>query len=151
MSAHIDIPITSTRSDKTRSLPRYMSHGAAGLDLAACIDEPITIHPNTLALIGTGYAVAIPEGYEGQVRPRSGLALKHQLGILNSPGTIDSDYRGEIKIIMFNFGKESYTISDNDRIAQLVISALPQVKFKIVEHLDVTERGSGGYGHTGRE
>lgn len=151
MTQHIDIPITSTRPDKNQPLPRYMSTGAAGLDLAACIDEPITIQTNTLALIGTGFAVAIPNGYEGQVRPRSGLALKHQIGILNSPGTIDSDYRGEIKVLLFNFGKTPYTIHDTDRIAQLVINALPHITFQLVDQLEDTDRGSGGYGHTGRK
>ena len=126
-----------------------MSAGAAGLDLAACIHESIIIQPNTLSLIGTGFAVAIPEGYEGQVRPRSGLALRNQIGILNSPGTIDSDYRGEIKVILFNFGNESYTVHDGDRIAQLVINALPHISFNLVDKLDDTVRGSGGYGHTG--
>ena len=126
-----------------------MSTGAAGLDLAACIHESIIIQPNTLSLIGTGFAVAIPEGYEGQVRPRSGLALRNQIGILNSPGTIDSDYRGEIKVILFNFGNESYTVHDGDRIAQLVINALPHISFNLVDKLDDTVRGSGGYGHTG--
>jgi dUTP pyrophosphatase len=132
------------------SLPRYMSAGAAGLDLFACIEAPVTILPGTLALVGTGYAVAIPPGYEGQVRPRSGLALRHQIGILNSPGTIDSDYRGEIHVILFNFGKEEYTVRDGDRIAQLVIAAVPRVSFTVVDRLDETPRGAGGYGHTGR-
>ena len=150
MTQHIDVPITSTcPNKKNQPLPGYMSAGAAGLDLAACINESIIIQPNTLSLIGTGFAVAIPDGYEGQVRPRSGLALRNQIGILNSPGTIDSDYRGEIKVILFNFGNEPYTVHDGDRIAQLVINALPHITFNLVDQLDDTVRGSGGYGHTG--
>jgi dUTP pyrophosphatase len=149
MSA-LRIEIARTRPDRNQPLPEYMSRGAAGLDLAACVDEPVTIGPGSGALIGTGFAMAIPEGYEGQIRPRSGLALKHHLGVLNSPGTIDSDYRGEIRVILFNFGTEPYTVCDGDRIAQLVISAVPRITFTLVASLDETSRGSGGYGHTGR-
>lgn len=150
MNRKINIPVQSLRPDKNRPLPNYMTEGAAGLDLPACIDADITIQPNTFALIGTGYAMAIPNGFEGQVRPRSGLALNHQIGILNSPGTIDSDYRGEIKVILFNFGQKPYIIQDGDRIAQLVINAVPEVTLEIVDELNKTNRGPGGYGHTGR-
>ena len=127
-----------------------MTPGSAGLDLYACVDEPVEIPPKQLEMIGTGYAIALPPGYEGQVRPRSGLALKHKIGVLNSPGTIDSDYRGEIKVILFNFGDQPYSVSDRERIAQLVIATVPFVVFEEVDRLDETERGAGGYGHTGR-
>ncbi len=131
-------------------MPRRMTTGSTGLDLYACVDDPVEIAPKQLELIGTGYAIALPQGYEGQVRPRSGLALKHKIGVLNSPGTIDSDYRGEIKVLLFNFGDQSFRVRDRERIAQLVIGAVPSVVFKVVDSLDETERGAGGYGHTGR-
>lgn len=150
MREDIVVQIVALRPDRVSALPEYKSAGAAGLDLAACVDGDVVIAPGAGALVGTGYAVAIPEGYEGQIRPRSGLALKHHIGILNSPGTIDSDYRGEIRVILFNFGQQPYVIHDGDRIAQLVISALPRVALHLVDRLDDTERGDGGYGHTGR-
>ena len=131
-------------------MPRRMTPGSTGLDLHACVDGTVEIAPKQLELIGTGYAIALPPGYEGQVRPRSGLALKHKIGVLNSPGTIDSDYRGEIKVILFNFGDQPFRVLDRERIAQLVIGAVPAVVFEEVEYLDDTDRGAGGYGHTGR-
>ncbi len=150
MNAPVVIPIASTRPDRAHPMPRRMTPGSAGLDLYACVDEPVDIPPKQLELIGTGYAIALPPGYEGQVRPRSGLALKHKIGVLNSPGTIDADYRGEIKVILFNFGDEPYRVNDRERIAQLVIGAVPSVVFEEVVRLDETERGAGGYGHTGQ-
>ncbi len=150
MSTPVVIPITSTRPEKPHPMPRQMTPGSTGLDLYACVDEPVDIAPKQLELIGTGYAVALPQGYEGQVRPRSGLALKHKVGVLNSPGTIDSDYRGEIKVLLFNFGERPFRVRDQDRIAQLVIGTVPTVVFEEVDRLDETERGAGGYGHTGR-
>ncbi|MBM3262056.1 MAG: dUTP diphosphatase [candidate division Zixibacteria bacterium] len=150
MSKEVAVPILSLRPDKIRSLPQYMSTGAAGLDLPACLDDPVTLVPGTATLVGTGYALAVPPGYEAQIRPRSGLALRHQIGILNSPGTIDSDYRGEIRVILFNFGQQPYTIQDGDRIAQLVLCPVPRIRLVPVERLDETDRGGGGYGHTGR-
>ncbi len=150
MSTPVVIPIASTRPGRVHPAPRRMTPGSAGLDLYACVDEPVEIPPKQLEMIGTGYAIALPPGYEGQVRPRSGLALKHKIGVLNSPGTIDSDYRGEIKVILFNFGDEPYSVSDRERIAQLVIGTVPSVVFEEVDRLDETERGAGGYGHTGR-
>ena len=150
MSTPVVIPITSTRPGRPHPMPRRMTPGSTGLDLYACVDEPLEIAPKQLELIGTGYAIALPPGYEGQVRPRSGLALKHKIGVLNSPGTIDSDYRGEIKVILFNFGDQPYRVLDRERIAQLVIGAVPAVVFEEVECLDDTDRGAGGYGHTGR-
>ena len=111
-------------------MPRPMTPRSTGLDLYACVDEPLEIPPKQLELIGTGYAIALPPGYEGQVRPRSGLALKHKIGVLNSPGTIDSDYRGEIKVILFNFGDRPYQVLDRERIAQLVMAPYLPVVFE---------------------
>ena len=119
------------------------------MELKAFIDEPITLKPMERSLIPTGLFVQIPEGYEGQVRARSGLAIKHGIGLVNSIGTIDSDYRGELKIPMINFGNESFTINSGDRVAQLVIAAYERVEPIIVSVLDVTDRGEGGFGHTG--
>ncbi|WLD75547.1 dUTP diphosphatase [Mogibacterium neglectum] len=130
-------------------LPTYATDGASGLDLRAFIDEPITLAPMERRLIPTGLFVQIPEGYEGQIRARSGLAIKHGIGLVNSIGTIDSDYRGELKIPMINFGNESFTISNGDRVAQLVIAAYERVEPIIVSKLDDTDRGEGGFGHTG--
>ena len=131
------------------SLPTYATDGASGMDLRAFIDEPVILQPMERRLIPTGLFVQIPEGYEGQVRARSGLAIKHGIGLVNSIGTIDSDYRGELKIPMINFGNESFTINSGDRVAQLVIAAYERVEPIIVSVLDVTDRGEGGFGHTG--
>ena len=131
------------------SLPTYATDGASGMDLRAFIDEPITLKPMERSLIPTGLFVQIPEGYEGQVRARSGLAIKHGIGLVNSIGTIDSDYRGELKIPMINFGNESFTINNGDRIAQLVIASYERVAPIMVSDLDETDRGEGGFGHTG--
>lgn len=131
------------------SLPTYATDGASGMDLRAFTDEPITLKPMERRLIPTGLFVQIPEGYEGQVRARSGLAIKHGIGLVNSIGTIDSDYRGELKIPVINFGNESFTINNGDRVAQLVITAYERVEPIIVSVLDETDRGEGGFGHTG--
>ena len=131
------------------SLPAYATDGASGMDLRAFIDEPITLQPLERSLIPTGLFVQIPEGYEGQVRARSGLAIKHGIGLINSIGTIDSDYRGELKIPVINFGNESFTINNGDRVAQLVIASYERVTPIIVTELDETDRGEGGFGHTG--
>lgn len=146
----ISVSISYVNPSRSRPRPEYMSPGAAGLDLYAAIDSPLTIKPGEVKLVGTGFSIAIPPGYEGQVRPRSGLALKHSIGILNSPGTVDSDYRGEVSVILFNFGDTPYTVQDGDRIAQMVIAAVPKVNVVVVDHLNDTKRGTGGYGHTGR-
>ncbi len=134
--------------NKNARLPKIMSNFAAGADLGACLHKPFVLAPGSVGLIPCGFAMAIPEGYEAQIRPRSGLAVKHCIGVLNSPGTIDADYRGEVKIILFNFGKESFTVKNGDRIAQMVFQKLPEVKFECVEMLDTTVRGEGGFGHT---
>lgn len=131
-------------------LPSYATPHAAALDLHASVDGALEIPPGERSLVPTGFAVAIPEGFEGQVRPRSGLAARHGIGIVNAPGTIDSDYRGEIKVILINLGSEPFTISRGDRIAQLVIAPVLHVELEEVETLPETERGSGGFGSTGR-
>lgn len=131
------------------SLPTYATDGASGMDLRAFIDEPVILQPMERSLIPTGLFVQIPEGYEGQVRARSGLAIKHGIGLVNSIGTIDSDYRGELKIPVINFGNESFTINNGDRIAQLVIASYERVTPIVVSELDETDRGEGGFGHTG--
>lgn len=130
-------------------MPRYQTEHSAGVDLPAAVDGDIVIEPGKWALVPTGLAVAIPEGYEGQVRPRSGLALKHGIGMLNGPGTIDADYRGELGVILFNFGGAPFTIRRGDRIAQLVFARLERARFELVDSLSDTARGSGGFGHTG--
>lgn len=131
------------------SLPTYATDGASGMDLRAFIDEPVILKPMERRLIPTGLFVQIPEGYEGQVRARSGLAIKHGIGLVNSIGTIDSDYRGELKIPVINFGNESFTINNGERIAQLVIASYERVAPIMVSDLDETDRGEGGFGHTG--
>lgn len=132
--------------------PRQQSAGAAGVDLLAAlgVSETLTLAPGARALIPTGLAMALPEGYEGQVRPRSGLAAKHGVTVLNSPGTIDADYRGEIKVILINLGELPFEIRRGDRIAQLVVAPVMAVTFHLKESLDETQRGSGGFGSTGR-
>lgn len=132
-------------------IPRYMSQLAAGLDLCAVLDQPISLDPCQRCLIPTGLAIALPQGYEAQIRPRSGLALRDGITLVNSPGTIDADYRGELKIIVINHGQKKVVIDHGERIAQMVIAPVVQVELKQVESLDVTQRNSGGFGHTGRE
>jgi len=131
-------------------VPRYMTSGAAGMDLAAAIDEPITVGAGASAVVATGLAMAIPHGFEGQVRPRSGLARKHGITVLNAPGTIDSDYTGEVMVLLVNLSREPFTITHGERIAQLVIAPVVQAEVVEVEALDETERGAGGFGSTGR-
>ena len=132
-----------------QQLPAYATSQSAGMDLRANIDAPIILQPMERRLVPTGLYIALPEGFEAQVRPRSGLALKHGLTVLNSPGTIDADYRGEIMVLLINFSNEPFTINDGERIAQMVVARHEQAEFVEVEVLDETERGKGGYGHTG--
>lgn len=132
------------------ALPRYATLQSAGLDLQANIEEPITIGSLERVMVPTGLFIALPEGYEAQVRPRSGLAAKHGITVLNSPGTIDADYRGEIKVVLVNLSKEAFTINNGERIAQMVVAKCEQAEWVQVETLDTTERGEGGFGHTGR-
>ena len=132
-----------------QQLSAYATPQSAGMDLRANLSEPITLHPMERRLIPTGLHIALPEGYEAQVRPRSGLALKHGLTVLNTPGTIDADYRGEIGVVLINLSQEDFVINDGERIAQMVIARHEQGDLVVVEELDQTERGEGGYGHTG--
>lgn len=132
-----------------QQLPAYATPQSAGMDLRANLDAPITLRPLERKLIPTGLHIALPEGYEAQVRPRSGLALKHGLTVLNTPGTIDADYRGEIGVVLINLSQEDFVVNDGERIAQMVIARHEQGDFVVVEELDETERGAGGYGHTG--
>jgi len=131
-------------------LPTYKTKGSSGMDLMAFIESPIEILPNTSALIPTGISVAIPNDFEIQIRPRSGLAVKFNISVLNTPGTIDSDYRGEIKIILFNHGNQKFIVKNNDRIAQMILMPVLKVNFEEVESLPDTLRGSGGFGSTGK-
>ncbi len=136
-------------ASKGAVIPEYKTKGAAGADLCALLDAPLTIPAGKFAMVPTGLFFEIPEGYEVQVRPRSGLAAKNGITVLNTPGTIDSDYRGEIKVILINLGSSDFTINSGDRIAQMIIAPVIQASFSIVENLSQTERGSGGFGSTG--
>jgi dUTP pyrophosphatase len=149
MSDRLVVHITKLKNAEGIPLPHYQTEHAAGVDLYAAVEEEIIIDAGKWSLIPTGIALAIPEGYEGQVRPRSGLALKHGIGMLNGPGTIDADYRGEIGIILFNFSERPFTVRRGDRIAQLVFAKLSKATFESVEQLSETARGAGGFGHTG--
>lgn len=146
----IRVFLEQTKEGKDLPIPKYMSEQAAGMDLYACIDDEIILKKSEIKLIPTGIKIALPKGYEAQIRPRSGLAYKYGITIVNSPGTIDSDYRGEIKIIMINFGKEDFIIKHGERIAQMVINKIEQINWEIVNTLEETSRGEGGFGHTGR-
>ena len=132
-------------------LPAYATGQSAGMDLRACTDGPVTLRPMERRLIGTGLYISLPEGCEAQIRPRSGLALRHGITVLNSPGTVDADYRGEIMVLLVNLSAEDFTLNDGERIAQMVIARHEQAEFTLVDELDATERGDGGYGHTGVE
>jgi dUTP pyrophosphatase len=146
----VAVDFARARADDTDiPLPRYQTEGAAGMDLHAAIAAPLTLAPGDRALVPTGWAVAIPPGFEGQVRPRSGLALRHGVTVLNAPGTIDADYRGEIKVVLVNHGQVPFSIARGDRIAQLVICPVARAELTLVEALDATSRGAGGYGSTG--
>jgi len=131
-------------------LPKYKTDGSSGLDLMAFIENPMTIIPNTSALIPTGISVAVSNDLEIQIRPRSGLAAKSNITVLNTPGTIDSDYRGEIKIILFNHGKENFIVNNKDRVAQMILAPIVKIEFEEVDELPDTIRGSGGFGSTGK-
>ena len=138
-----------TRIENDDNLPHYASEDAAGADLKANLQKDLIIHPGATALVSTGVRVAIPKGYEIQIRPRSGLALNSQITVLNTPGTIDADYRGEIKVILINHGKKEFVVTPNMRIAQAVIAQVIQAEFLQCEELETTARGHGGFGHTG--
>lgn len=137
------------KPDADIPLPRYMTPHAAGMDISAAVENDLALEPGAITLIPTGFAIALPYGFEAQIRPRSGLAVKHGITVINSPGTIDSDYRGEVMIAVINLGKKKYFFHRGDRIAQLVIKKVYQARLKTVEQLDETVRNNGGFGHTG--
>lgn len=131
-------------------LPQYMTSQAAGMDICAAVEHETTLQRGEIRMIPTGFAIALPPGYEAQIRPRSGLAVKHGIGLINSPGTIDADYRGEVMIPLINLGPAPFAVQRGDRIAQMVIQRVVQAKAIVVDALEPTERGAGGFGHTGR-
>lgn len=144
----MEITVSITREPGVK-LPAYATSGSAGMDIHAMLAEAVTLHPGERRLIPTGLKIELPEGFEAQVRPRSGLALKYGVTVLNTPGTIDSDYRGEIGVVLINLGQEDFEVKNGDRIAQMVVAPYPQVKWNEVLILDNTVRGEGAYGHTG--
>lgn len=147
---HVTVHIT--RTDERNSdigIPAYATDGSAGMDLCAAIEKDISLKPGERYLVPTGFAIALPIGYEAQVRPRSGLAIKQGIGVLNAPGTIDSDYRGEVKVILINHGQSDVVIKRGDRIAQMIVSRYERIEWEEVDILSETERGDGGFGHTG--
>jgi dUTP pyrophosphatase len=145
------VKILIKKTSKEVITPKYKTDGSSGVDLSAFLDKEVVIKPNSSELIPTGLQVAIPEELEIQIRPRSGLAAKESIGVLNSPGTIDSDYRGELKIILFNHGKEDFIINNGDRIAQMVLVPIVKMEFEEVDSLPSTVRGQGGFGSTGKK
>jgi dUTP pyrophosphatase len=146
----LQVKVAATRVGGVETpVPAYQSNDAAGMDLPAALEQEIVLAPGKRALISTGWAFAIPPGFEGQVRPRSGLALRHGVTVLNTPGTIDADYRGEVKVVLVNLGDDPFVVRNGDRIAQLVIAPVARVELQITTSLDVTDRGAGGYGSTG--
>jgi dUTP pyrophosphatase len=150
MNSPVKVSITRlSPATKDIPLPSYATEGSAGMDVRAGMADDIVLKPGASALVPTGFAIALPGGYEAQIRPRSGLAVKHQIGIMNSPGTIDSDYRGEVKVILTNFGSEEYVVRRGDRIAQMVVAPYSRAKWEERDSLDETPRGAGGFGHTG--
>ncbi|MBM4310029.1 MAG: dUTP diphosphatase [Deltaproteobacteria bacterium] len=150
MVTTVDVLIKQLPGSEDLPLPRYMTPHAAGMDLYAALDADIVLAPGERALVPAGIAIALPEGFEAQIRPRSGLAAAHGITLLNAPGTIDADYRGEIKIIMANLGQEPFTVRRGERIAQMVVAPVAAAQLNVVEDLPETGRGSGGFGHTGR-
>ncbi|MFB3881839.1 MAG: dUTP diphosphatase [Armatimonadota bacterium] len=147
-----DIILRVQQLPEARDLPppEYMTEHAAGMDLRAAVAATVTLAPGEFALVPTGIRIAVPPGYEGQVRPRSGLAAKHGISVVNAPGTIDADYRGEVCVVLINHGKEPFAVKRGDRIAQLVICPVARAQVELTDQLDDTERGAGGFGHTGR-
>ena len=143
----IQVPV---QNDSPYELPLYATKASAGVDLKAVLDAPVVLKPFERKVIGTGLKMALPEGFEAQVRPRSGLAAKHGISVLNAPGTIDADYRGEIGVILVNLSKDDFTIQPGERIAQLVLARYEQIDWKITNSLSETERGKGGFGSTGK-
>lgn len=148
-SIHVAVTWMDPETAADLTLPAYETELAAGMDVCAALTEPLILDPGDIALISSGFAVAIPKGFEIQVRPRSGLAVKHGVTVVNAPGTIDADYRGEVKIGLINLGRERYTVKRGDRIAQLVLAPVARGEWQVVRSLDATGRGTGGFGHTG--
>jgi len=146
----VPVPVRVLRNAAGISLPRYASAGAAGVDLVAAIDSALTLNPGERAAVPTGIALALPDGYEAQIRPRSGLALKHGITVLNSPGTVDADYRGEIRVILANLGTAPVTLARGERVAQLVLAPVSRIAWAPVEALPASARGERGFGSTGR-
>ncbi len=146
----IEVPLQRMPGCEDVPLPTYQSEHAAGMDMHAAVDEPVSLEPGAIALIPCGFAMAIPPGYEAQVRPRSGLAAKHGISIPNAPGTIDADYRGQVMVALVNLGGEPFTITRGMRIAQLIVKPVPRTHWQVVNELPPTERGAGGFGHTGQ-
>ncbi len=144
------VKVLIKKLDSKVQLPKYKTDGSSGMDLMAFLESPVNLKPQESELIPTGISIAIPEDTEVQIRPRSGLAAKSNISVLNTPGTIDSDYRGEIKIILFNHGKEDFVVNNNDRIAQMILMPIVKAEFEEVENLPKTLRGSGGFGSTGK-
>lgn len=153
MTESTSVPIQVLPHGEGLQLPAHSTSDSAGLDLRAAVpeNEPLTLNPGEYAMVPTGLQIALPKGTEGQVRPRSGLAAKHGVTVLNSPGTIDADYRGECKVILINHGAEPFVINRGERIAQLVVARYVSVEFNRVDSLEETERGAGGFGHTGKD
>ena len=149
MNKRLKIQILRLPHGEGVPLPKYMSHSASGMDLYAAVDGEVVLKPGERKLIPTGFKMALPEGYEAQVRPRSGLAVKNGISVLNTPGTIDEDYRGEVGVILINHGQEDFKVKRNDRIAQMVINKVEQADIEEVKSLSETHRSSGGFGHTG--
>jgi len=149
VNGFVEVPITREPHCDDLPLPSYETSHAAGMDLRAAVTDPLTLAPGERALVPTGLRIALPPGFEAQVRPRSGLAVRHGVTMLNTPGTIDADYRGEIRVIAINLGQEPFVIRRGDRIAQLVVAPVTRVERRLVESLEATARGEGGFGHTG--
>jgi len=145
----VKVELKTLENFKGLDLPAYETDLAAGVDLRAAIDTQINLSPGERTLVATGFAMALPPGYEAQIRPRSGLAYKHGISVVNTPGTIDADYRGEVKILLINHGQETFTINRGDRIAQMIVAPVTQADFQLVDSLSDTARGAGGYGSTG--
>jgi len=146
----VKVSIRQLLHGRNLPLPCYASPGAAAIDLYAAVESELTINPRTTIAVPTGIAIALPDGYEGQVRPRSGLALDHSIGIINAPGTIDSDYRGEIKVLLTNLSNRDYRVKRGDRIAQMVLAKYEKIEWEVVDELIPTDRGAGRFGHSGK-
>jgi len=146
------VKVNIQRTDKSDiDLPEYTTEGSAGMDIRAAVTSDVIIQPGDVEIIPAGFIIELPQGYEAQIRPRSGLAAKYGIGVLNAPGTIDSDYRGEVKIILMNFGKKPFTVRRGDRIAQMVVAPYTRVAWNEVDRVNETDRGAGGFGHSGSQ